>query len=271
MPFCPISNNLIRYTESMKKHVIAIVSVLVVLAVIFVIGRNTDNAVPPTQKKPTTSQAVRSAPKTFNKTQYSISDPSSIWLVVNKQRPLNPQDYAPQDLVTPNVPLRSNITSTEKYVRADMATALETMVKAADVEGAHLNLQSGYRSYAFQVSLYNSYVAQSGQASADTDSARPGFSEHQSGLAADLGGTSQPSCDVAQCFGTTLEGKWLAANAYKYGFIIRYPEGKQAVTGYIYEPWHVRYVGIPLATEMHKQGIATLEEFFGLPAAPDYK
>lgn len=158
----------------------------------------------------------------------------------------------------------------EKQVRKATATALETMVAAAKQEDAQLNLQSGYRSYSFQISLYNRYVKEQGQSVADSQSARPGFSEHQTGFAADLGSVSHPECDVEECFGTTLEGKWLTANAYKYGFIIRYPQNMQSVTGYIYEPWHVRYVGVELATEMHNQGIQTLEQFFGLPNAPDY-
>jgi D-alanyl-D-alanine carboxypeptidase len=206
----------------------------------------------------------------FDKSTYSLTDPTSIWVIANKQRPLNPKTYAPSDLVVPNIPLRSNITSTEKQVRQPMAMALETMVAAAKTEGLSLNLQSGYRSYSFQVSLYNRYVQQQGQAVADSQSARPGYSEHQTGLAADLGSVSHPECDVEACFGTTLEGKWLAANAYKYGFIIRYPQGLQNITGYIYEPWHVRYIGVDLATELHDTGVQTLEQFFGTGAAADY-
>ena len=77
-------------------------------------------------------------------------------------------------------------------------------------------------------------------------------------------------CAIQECFGATPQGLWLAANSYRFGFILRYPAGKRAVTGYIFEPWHFRYVGVELATEMHETGIATLEEFFGLPPAPDY-
>ena len=206
----------------------------------------------------------------FNKSQYSLSDPASPWIIVNKSRQLNPKSYAPSDLVVPGIQLRSNITSTEKYVRADAAKALESMATSAKQQGLGLNLQSGYRSYAFQVSLYNRYVQQQGQAVADTQSARPGYSEHQTGWAADLGSVAHPECDVEDCFGTTQEGKWLVDNAYKFGFVIRYEQGNDNVTGYIYEPWHVRYVGSALATEIHNQGSPTLETFFGLPAAPGY-
>lgn len=145
------------------------------------------------------------------------------------------------------------------------------MAAAAKTDGLVLTLESGYRSYNLQVSLYNRYVAEQGQAVADTQSARPGYSEHQSGLATDLGGTTNPSCNVEQCYAGTPEGKWIAANAYKYGFIIRYPLGKDSVTGYEYEPWHVRYVGIDASQEMHSRGVLTLEEFFGTGSAPNYR
>jgi D-alanyl-D-alanine carboxypeptidase len=206
----------------------------------------------------------------FSKQQYSTTDPASIWIVVNKQRPLAPKTYTPANLVVPNIPLRANITSNEKYVRADVAKALEKMVADAKAAGITLNLQSGYRSYNFQTTLYNSYVKSQGQTVADRQSARPGYSEHQTGLAADLGGTTQPGCNVEACYATTPEGIWLAANAYKYGFLVRYPADKEPVTGYLYEPWHIRYIGTALSTEMYNGGVETLEEFFGFDAAPRY-
>lgn len=225
-----------------------------------------------TQGSTTGSGAHNGSARTgFNSKQYSTVSSDSLWVIVNKQHSLNPKTYAPANLVVPNIPLRGNITGTEKYVRADMAKALETMANDAGNQGVHLNLQSGYRSYSFQVTLYNSYVQSQGQAAADRQSARPGYSEHQTGLAADLGGTSQPSCDVEQCFDSTVEGKWLAANAYKYGFIIRYPADKEQVTGYEYEPWHVRYLGAALAGEMHSKSIETLEEFFAVNGGTTYR
>lgn len=206
----------------------------------------------------------------FDKHQYSLTDPTSLWVIVNKQRPLQPKTYVPGDLVVPNIKLRSNITGDERQVRQITADALKKMSDAATQDGLSLTLESGYRSYNFQVNLYNRYVSEQGQSVADTQSARPGFSEHQTGLAADVGGTSNPSCNVEQCYANTPEGKWVASNAYKYGFVIRYPLGKDHVTGYEYEPWHLRYVGTDLSTEMHNENISTLEEFFNLPPAPDY-
>ena len=200
----------------------------------------------------------------------SLSDPTSISVVVNKLRPLVPNTYEPNDLVVPSFPHRANITDTESHVSQKIVSDLEAMVAAASAAGKQLNLQSGYRSYNFQISLYNGYVESQGQSVADSQSARPGYSEHQTGLAADLGSVSSPECNVMQCFADTPEGKWLAVNAYKYGFIIRYPAGKQSVTGYEYEPWHIRYVGKQIALNMHNRNTETLEEYYKLSPAPDY-
>jgi D-alanyl-D-alanine carboxypeptidase len=217
----------------------------------------------------TVSKPSAVQPVSFNKTKYSTTDSTSLWVIVNKQHPLNPKTYVPS-LVVPTILMRNGISSDEHVVGASMAPDLERMVSAAKASGLSLNLQSGYRSYQFQASLYNSYVVRDGQAVADRESARPGYSEHQTGLAADLGGISVPSCNVAACFGTTIEGEWLAAHAYEYGFIIRYTTVKEAITGYENEPWHVRYIGTLLAGEMHHQGITTLEEFFNSTGGQSY-
>ncbi len=117
--------------------------------------------------------------------------------------------------------------------------------------------------------VYGGLVDERGQTAADRTSARPGHSEHQTGLAIDI--ASVPAeCSLEQCFGDTAHGRWLAENAWRFGFVLRYPEGATPVTGYEYEPWHFRYVGKDLATELHEQKIETLEEFFGLEPAPDY-
>jgi len=218
-------------------------------------------------KNPSPSQLPANS---FDSSAFSLTEPSSIWVVVNKKRPLTPQNYVPADLVTPDLAKRSNITGDEQQIRSGTAAELQRMFDAAKAEGINLNIQSGYRSYNFQSNLYGRYVREQGQATADTQSARPGHSEHQTGLAVDIGGTTNPSCNIAECFKDTVEGKWAAANAYKYGFIIRYPSNKTSITGYTYEPWHLRYVGTELAREMHDKNTETLEEFFKLPAAPDY-
>ena len=124
--------------------------------------------------------------------------------------------------------------------------------------GLSLWIASGYRSYWTQNTLYNNYVASDGKEEADTYSARPGYSEHQTGLAFDLN-------SVEDSFANTDEGKWVKDNCYRYGLIIRYPKGKESITGYIYEPWHLRYVGVDLATKLYNDGDwITLEEYFGI-------
>lgn len=183
-------------------------------------------------------------------------DISSIDYVVNKKRPL-PSDYAPRDLV--------------EYqgiqMRQEAMTALKRLVETAVSEDYIVRLLSGYRSYADQEWTYGQYVKDYGQADADTFSARPGHSEHQTGLALDIGGKNQ-ACDTNICFADTPLGLWLKDNAYKFGFIERYQKGKEAVTGYQFEPWHLRYVGVELASELKSTG-KTLEEHFGLPGG-DY-
>ncbi len=211
-----------------------------------------------TTKSEKSAQAQQPQQPTFNKNLHSLDDPASIWVVVNKTRPLQPKDYTPSDLVG---------VGNGQQMRAEPAKALQTMIQDAKTQGLNIRPLSGYRSYTTQVSVYNNEVRTYGQAVADTQSARPGTSEHQTGLAIDIGGGG---CGIEDCFGNTAEGKWVAANAYKYGFIIRYTPDKDHITGYRYEPWHIRYVGVELATEMHTNGMQTLEEFFGLPPAPDY-
>jgi D-alanyl-D-alanine carboxypeptidase len=201
---------------------------------------------------------------TFDPGAFSIDDPNSLWVVVNKQRPLNPADYYPPDLRAPQVPYGAYDQRTEA------ATAVEQMFAAFLAEtGQEMESISGFRSYDSQVSTYNGWVNQLGQAQADLVSARPGHSEHQTGLAIDI--ASVPAnCSLEECFAQTAQAQWAAANAYRFGFILRYPADKTPITGYAYEPWHFRYVGVALATEMHDTGVTTLEEYFGLPAAPSY-
>ena len=141
-------------------------------------------------------------------------------------------------------------------VDGEANTALSEMIAAAKSEGINLYQISGFRSYSTQQTLYNNYVARDGKAAADRYSARPGHSEHQTGLAFDLN-------SLEQSFGETAEGKWLAENCWKYGFIIRYPYNKESITGYMYEPWHVRYLGKDVAKQVYESGLC-LEEYLGI-------
>lgn len=201
----------------------------------------------------------------FDKTQFSIDDPLSQWVVNDKLRPLNPLNYAPPDMVKAQVRY-----ITEPMMRPAAASALVELFAAAEAEGGGtMQVQNSYRSFESQTRIYNRSVQANGPAVADTLTARPGHSEHQTGWTADI--AAYPSkCDIQQCFADTPQGAWLGENSWRFGFIIRYPQGKTDVTGYVYEPWHLRYVGVELSTEMHNTGILTLEEFFGLPPAPNY-
>jgi D-alanyl-D-alanine carboxypeptidase len=258
-----------------RKRVAAAIAVVLLLAagVSWLVSRpHTDGTKPSasTSKAPSPqAPATTPPPAAFDKNQFSKDTPDSPWLVVDKHRPLSPKDYAPA-LATPNVPLRLNASTPEMQLSAAIVPAVEALFGAAKQEGLPLMVASGYRSYQEQITVYNNEVKNYGQQTADRESARPGFSEHQTGMALDVEPASR-QCEVAACFGDLPEGKWLAANAYKYGFVIRYTQGSEAVTGYTYEPWHIRYVGKPLANELHQQGNPPLETFFSLGAAPDYQ
>ena len=240
----------------------AAVALVLILVIAIVLLAPSSSSTPSGVTSPTASSTPTPTPTptpapTFDKSQFSIDDPASLWVVVNKTRQLNPKNYAP--------PLASLNLPGGGQMRPEAAAALQQMFAAYQAQtGAQLKVVSPYRSYNTQVSTYDGWVTRLGQAQADRQSARPGFSEHQTGLAVDI------NTAVDQGFGATPAGMWLAANSSTYGFIVRYPDGLESVTGYEYEPWHFRYVGVGLATEMHNTGVQTLEQFFGLPAAPDY-
>lgn len=213
-------------------------------------------------------QSIQNPVTEFDKNMFKLDEPGSPWWIVNKKRPL-PAGYVPPDLEVPDVRLRLARTAPQMPFSRSATPALKQMFKAAAAEGIVLVFGSGYRSEELQRQFYTSYVAQDGQAAADRYSARPGTSEHQTGLVFDVTSVSE-NCHLEICFEDTPEGAWVLENAYKYGFIVRYPDGKEQITGYQYEPWHLRFVGPELAAEMRKTGIQTMEEFFGLPPAPSY-
>ncbi|WP_314416455.1 M15 family metallopeptidase [Rothia mucilaginosa] len=173
-------------------------------------------------------------------------------------RPFAQKDWAPSDLVD----------FEGQQLRAEAAQAARTMMDAAKAEGVTLTVSSAYRSYAVQQQTYQHWVSVNGQKVADQLSARPGYSEHQTGLAIDF--SSPEGCRLEECYEDTRAGRWLAKNAQNYGFILRFPKGQQAVTGYLFEPWHYRYLGKDLTARYVASGANTLEEFLGTGAAPDY-
>lgn len=228
----------------------------------------TDASTPPSPPAEPGSESPSPDPEPtepqFDATAHSIDDPMSIWVVSDKRRPLQPIDFAPSDLAMP----KRVENQFAQPLRKPAARAVTKMLTAAQADGQNIWIISAYRDYATQVSLYQRYVDRDGKKAADRYSARPGYSEHQTGLAVDL--DDHGSCYLEACFGTTAAGRWLAEHAAEYGFIVRYPKGKERVTGFMPEPWHFRYVGTELALEMRRTGVTTLEEFFGLDPAPDY-
>ncbi|MEK4147684.1 M15 family metallopeptidase [Robertmurraya sp. FSL W8-0741] len=191
-----------------------------------------------------------------------IQNPLNIMALVNKEFAL-PDHYAPEDLVRPKVPFSFGDIDIEKsYMRKEAAEHLELLFKAAEKAKIEIFAVSGYRSYDRQADLFDIKANQVGEQAAATVVAIPGTSEHQTGLAMDISSRSI-NLELIEKFEETKEGKWLAENAHKFGFILRYPKGKEEITGYQYEPWHFRYVGIEVATAMFEKGL-TLEEYFNL-------
>lgn len=189
-----------------------------------------------------------------------IQNVDNLYILVNKEMFL-PPDYVPDDLVRPDVRFVFGDEDVEKsYLRKEAAEALEKMFEAAEAEGIFLYASSGYRSYKRQEAIFQNKVSQVGEEAALEVVAYPGQSEHQTGLAMDITSESN-QFQLTESFENTPEGKWLAENAHKFGFILRYPKGKEGITGYSYEPWHFRYVGVEYATIIYENQW-TLEEFF---------
>lgn len=188
-----------------------------------------------------------------------VADPESIPVLVNKQNKL-PDHYQPDDLVTLTMPFIHGATPESRKMRMEAAAAMEKMYAAAKQQGIYLLGVSAYRSHASQTNVFNSYVKNDGYNKALTYSALPGTSEHETGLAIDVTG-GNGKCAAEDCFGGTKEAGWLQEHAADFGFIIRYPKGKESITGYQYEPWHIRYVGKTIAEEIMGRGI-TLEEYY---------
>lgn len=185
------------------------------------------------------------------------SDDAHIWRLVNKSNPLNDIDYRPE-IIKPNVNTRQDKSLDEQSVRADIAAAVEALFATAKSAGHELQIGSGFRSSSLQNTYYTNYSRVYGQAAADRVSAKPGYSEHQTGLAIDLT-TPDHHCYLEACFGETEAGQWLRDHAHESGFILRYPKNKEGITDFNYEPWHFRYVGIDLATALYQSGL-TLDE-----------
>lgn len=190
----------------------------------------------------------------LDKTKYEDTEKTNIkddnLMLVNKYYYLT-EDYEPDDLVTLTSKYNSGVNS---KMRKEAAEHFMEMSDAATLDNITIKNASGYRSYQYQVNLYDKYVERDGKKAADTYSARPGFSEHQTGLVSDIN-------QIDNSFENTDAFKWLQNNAYKYGFILRFPKDKEDITGYQYEPWHYRYVGKKAAKQIHDENL-TLEEYY---------
>ncbi|TKD71591.1 M15 family metallopeptidase [Pseudalkalibacillus hwajinpoensis] len=196
---------------------------------------------------------------TENNGQLTVTNPDSIYVVANKERNL-PADFVPENLVEPDVASYAPQGDPKRLMVKEAANALEEMFAAAKEEGYELKAVSGYRSYDRQEAIFAYNADRYGKEKANQVSAQAGQSEHQTGLTMDIS-TPSIGSSLTEEFGNTPEGKWVAKNAYKYGFVVRYLKGKEEITGYQYEPWHVRYVGKEAAKDIQEAGY-TLEEFF---------
>lgn len=182
-----------------------------------------------------------------------VQEVESSLILVNKENPLD-SDYKPSNLVKPNIPFADSTNEEEKYMKSESSMAIEDLFRSAEQEGIKLLGMSAYRSYDTQRSIYYNRIRSVGKKEADRYVAKPGKSEHQTGLAIDI--TNEDRWFVK----STEEAQWLAENAHKFGFILRYPENKEDITGVAYEPWHIRYVGKETAKEIYEDQI-TFEDF----------
>ncbi|MCR4717755.1 MAG: M15 family metallopeptidase [Lachnospiraceae bacterium] len=186
-------------------------------------------------------------------------------MLINKEHGL-PKDYVPSNMVKANVKFGDFASEETRYMTKEAAIALENLFNAASSDGMMLVGVSAYRSYATQDAIYKNNVATKGEAYSSIYSAKAGKSEHQAGVAIDLS-TFSLGGTLSASFGESAEGKWLSEHCADYGYIVRYTRDKTDITGYAYEPWHIRYVGVEVAKIVTERGIA-LEEYEG---AVDYQ
>ncbi|WP_336635530.1 D-alanyl-D-alanine carboxypeptidase family protein [Lysinibacillus fusiformis] len=210
-----------------------------------------------TEQDSSTTEKTDTTPETTEKPE---QQPDENGYLPNQTLPTEPTYIKGILLANKIYPLPSSFTPEEN---PEARQALNQMLEAAKQQGFDLVAFSGYRSFEYQTTLYNNYVNRDGQAAADRYSARPGYSEHQTGLAFDIGERGKEDVWLTEEFGETPAGQWLFAHAQEYGFILRFPQNKEEITGYMYESWHYRYVGKDVAKEIAKQSI-TLEEYLGV-------
>ena len=256
-----------KKSTSKSYMIISIISILLIAAIVFaVIYKN--NQVKPSNslvEEPVSEQISTQEPEVSKEenTQPSTSVPKKELKdakanYVEAAQPVTEPTYVNGILI---VNKQFGLPSTyNKDIDPEASAAVKKMMEAAKVEGHSLQAFSGFRSYEYQTSLYERYVNKDGKEAADRYSARPGYSEHQSGLAFDIGEVGREDLWLTEAFGETEAGKWLMNHAHEYGFILRYPKGKEHVTGFMYESWHYRFVGNEHAAKIFEQNV-TLEEY----------
>ena len=231
-----------------RRTIIVFSFIAVVLTTYFFINLNN-------RRIDSTNNRIESIGNFRDKTNKSNSSQNLI--LVNKSNSLS-RNYQPDDLVIPNIRFDNIADDMVQYVRYDAAIALEELFQSAESQGINLIAVSGYRSYSYQDNVYRNEVNTVGRIEADKYVAKAGESEHQTGLSMDILSDEYLSLDDG--FENTIAFSWLENNMSKFGFILRFPKGKEDITGYSYEPWHIRYVGISAATEIMEEGL-TLEEY----------
>ncbi len=252
--------------KEFKGKIIAII-VLIVLILIGILVLNLRGCASSKPKPtPTPEATVLPTPEatpavTAEPTPEATPDPGvdltsddSITRYISQKYPVS-ENYVPADLRTVNVHV-----SKPQQLRSEAADKLEEMFKAAIDDRIYLKLASGYRSYREQADLHSYYTQTRGAYYASIVDDHPGASEHQLGLAADLG-CWNGACELSYCFTSYPNYKWLQENSWKYGWIERYPEGTQSITGMAYSPWHYRYLGLEEAKKVHESGL-TMEEYY---------
>jgi len=242
-----------KYRLRTKRPLIVLVLLILALSAVIFVGLNF-SAIKGLLGKDDAQQTIDDAAAQKSRQEAAQQ---GLLILVNKQHPVD-QDYKPDDLTA----MKYYIVGREasgRFMREPAVAAFNQLVEAAALEGIELKMTTAYRSYDYQKIIFDNYLNQYGEEEANRFSAKPGQSEHQSGLAVDVS-SSSVEYELLDTYGDTPEGKWLIAHAHEFGFILRYPEGKEGVTGYLYEPWHLRYVGLFVAKEIYEQG-TTLEEY----------
>ena len=250
----------------MKIIIGAIISAALIISIFVVfnyknnqVNESSDNSEPSTEQN-SNDKSVVEEPETPELPEEPEVKPDENGYIPNQTLPTEPTYINGILIANKRYPLPSTFAPEEdKTARA----ALDTMLAAAKQQGFDLVAFSGYRSFEYQTTLYNNYVERDGADAADRYSARPGYSEHQTGLAFDIGEKGKEDLWLTEEFGETPAGQWLFTHADEYGFILRFPQNKEHITGYMYESWHYRYVGTEIAKEIKKRDI-TLEEYLGV-------